>query len=112
MNSKVEHTPGPWFHTDPREPGSVFIYRDDGKGREPGEYLAEIYSDEEHGCDVSDNEQYANAALIAACPDLLSACVAALEALNTAPRFNVGTTTSYRIASQVEAAIAKARGQK
>jgi len=50
--------------------------------------------------------------LIAACPDLLSACVAALEALNTAPRFNVGTTTSYRIASQVEAAIAKAGGQK
>ena len=104
MNTN-KHTPGPWN-----------IEHDKIEGIRP---ICQLY----HPCgdivdwptdnpDDGDREAEANAALIAACPDLLSACVAALEALNTAPRFNVGTTTSYRIASQVEAAIAKAGGQK
>lgn len=103
MNSKVEHTPGPWK----LEAGRSIVT--DG-----GRFNLAYSTDKKTGAASFPNfvELDANAALIAACPDLLSACVAALEALNTAPRFNVGTTTSYRIASQVEAAIAKARGQK
>lgn len=92
MNSKVEHTPGPWRHQLVN-----------------GDYVYRVYTD---AAVVAGVDKHENMLLIAACPDLLSACVAALEALNTAPRFNVGTTTSYRIASQVEAAIAKAGGQK
>jgi hypothetical protein len=41
-------------------------------------------------------------------PDLLAALRLALEALNTAPRFRVGRTDSYKIAVTVGTAIAKA----
>ena len=41
--------------------------------------------------------------------EMLAALILAQEALNTAARFRVGDTDSYRIASIVDRAIAKAR---
>ena len=43
-----------------------------------------------------------------AAPELLKALLLAQGALNTAPRFRVGDTDSYKIAAQVDEAIAKA----
>ena len=51
----------------------------------------------------------ANARLIAAAPELLGALLLAQRALNTAPRFSVGDTDSYRIAAVVDSAIAKTK---
>lgn len=39
--------------------------------------------------------------------ELISALRLAQRALNTAPRFRVGDTDSYRIAAKVDAALAK-----
>ncbi len=44
-----------------------------------------------------------------AAPKLLAALLLAQTALNTAPRFRVGDTDSYKIATVVDAAIAEAR---
>ena len=46
--------------------------------------------------------------LIQAAPALLEALRQAQEALNTAPRFRVGDTDSYKIAAEVDSAIARA----
>jgi len=50
----------------------------------------------------------ANARLIAAAPALLEAALLAQRALNTAPRFRVSDTDSYKIAATVDNAIALA----
>jgi len=52
--------------------------------------------------------QEANACLGAAAPAMLAALRLAQEALNTAPRFRVGDTDSYRIAASVDKAIEQA----
>jgi hypothetical protein len=49
--------------------------------------------------------QEANACLATAAPELLEALLLAQRALNTAPRFRVGDTDSYKIAAQVDKAI-------
>jgi hypothetical protein len=49
--------------------------------------------------------QEANACLATAAPALLEALLLAQRALNTAPRFRVGDTDSYKIAAHVDAAI-------
>lgn len=43
-----------------------------------------------------------------AAPDMLEALLLAQRALNTAPRFRVGDTDSYKIAAAVDRAIARA----
>ena len=56
--------------------------------------------------DGNDSEEAeANACLIIAAPAMLAALRLAQRALNTAPRFRVGETDSYRIAATVDAAI-------
>ena len=52
--------------------------------------------------------QEANARLATAAPAMLEALRLAQRALNTAPRFRVGDTDSYKIAAVVERVIAKA----
>ena len=49
--------------------------------------------------------QEANACLAAAAPAMLDALLFAQRALNTAPRFRVGDTDSYKIAAIVDEAI-------
>jgi hypothetical protein len=48
----------------------------------------------------------------AAAEDLLAALWQAVDALNTAPRFQVGASDSYAIASLCDRAIAKATGKR
>jgi hypothetical protein len=49
--------------------------------------------------------QEANACLATAAPAMLEALLLAQRALNTAPRFRVGDTDSYKIATEVDEAI-------
>jgi hypothetical protein len=49
--------------------------------------------------------QEANASLATAAPAMLEALLLAQRALNTAPRFRVGDTDSYKIATRVDEAI-------
>jgi hypothetical protein len=49
--------------------------------------------------------------LVAAAPELLSALRQSVTALNMAPRFRVGDTDSYAIASACDRAISKAEGR-
>jgi hypothetical protein len=62
-------------------------------------------TNEDTPCEV----QEGNARLASAAPDMLEALRMAQMALNTAPRFTVGDTDSYRIAAIVDAAIAEAK---
>jgi hypothetical protein len=55
--------------------------------------------------DLPSEIQEANACLATAAPALLEALLLAQSALNTAPRFRVGDTDSYKIASLVDKAI-------
>ena len=53
-------------------------------------------------------EKIADSCLV---PEMLAALEDAYAALNAVPRFLVGDTDSYKIASKVRAAIAKAKGE-
>lgn len=68
--------------------------------------LVDVAGDEEYGQSVT--VDFEGEVLRKSAPDLLAALTLARQALNTAPRFRVGDTDSYRIASVVDAAIAKA----
>ena len=61
-------------------------------------------TNEDMPCEI----QEANARLATAAPTMLEALRLAQSALNTAPRFRVGDTDSYKIAAQVDKAIAEA----
>lgn len=58
-----------------------------------------------------DGDVISTASLIAAAPPLLFALRSAVNALNVAPRFRVGGTTSYAVAAMCDQAIAKAEGR-
>jgi hypothetical protein len=58
-------------------------------------------TNEDMPCEI----QEANACLATAAPAMLEALLLARRALNTAPRFRVGDTDSYKIAAQVDEAI-------
>lgn len=62
--------------------------------------------------DLPADIQEAAACLAAAAPAMLEALRLAQSALNTAPRFRVGDTDSYKIAAQVDNAIAEASGTR
>lgn len=98
----ARHTPGPWLYEynpytsqDGREIPAFDIRADE-----------KLFSTNE---DLPPETQEANARLIAAAPEMLEALQLALRALNTAPRFRVGDTNSYAIASRIEAVL-RARG--
>ncbi len=55
--------------------------------------------------------QEANTCLATAAPAMLEALLLAQRALNTAPRFRVGDTDSYKIATEVDEAIKAASTQ-
>jgi hypothetical protein len=53
-----------------------------------------------------------NRQILAAAPTMLEALLLAQRALNTAPRFRVGDTDSYKIAAQVDEAIKAANASR
>lgn len=96
-----QHTPGPWEYFGP---GNAQVYGGDPKRRI-------CVLDRLTGADMS--EDYANARLIAAAPDLLAALEIASAALMRARAFVPDNIDPQHVAAQdkVYAAIAKATGQ-
>jgi len=99
--TNTEHTPGPWY-LDPEPDDSHYQISDGAEGIARVEVWDGDEDPEVMGVAM------ANARLIAAAPDLLEALRLAQRALNTAPRFQVGDSDSYRIASTVDRAITQA----
>jgi len=95
----IEHTPGPW------QQDWQYIVAPDPDGVHPDIYIAEIAEEDSDGRVASPEQQEANGRLIVAAPAMLEALRLAQSALNTAPRFRVGDTDSYKIAAQVDKAI-------
>lgn len=111
--SQLKHTPGPWkwegYNLFPVEPNPAY---------EPGRYTVHTIIAAEYigwGFLCSDHKQTcaesnANQLLIAACPDLLDAAIAA-EATLARGRWIEGSTDPEAIALfKLRAAIAKATG--
>jgi len=99
----TEHTPGPWHYEVSLNCPDVWEITADFC-ESP---IAEVprWQDEEGN---DSEEAAANVRLIAAAPAILKALRLAQRALNTAPRFRVGDTDSYRIAAVVDGAIKQA----
>lgn len=111
---EAKHTPGPWIvgtetrddeictiHGVPRQPS------EDGKGQG----WVYVHYNRVIGGDwhyAGEDEQMANARLIAAAPELLEACEAVLKATDPQVVHNVGAGSARDLAL---AAIAKARGE-
>jgi hypothetical protein len=92
----TQHTPGPWAHS----PGQDTIWARDGN-------LLIASTDYTRG-EMAINEDNANASLIAASPDLLTACESAL-ALLTNP--NAEPFDADAVTAILRTAIAKAKGE-
>lgn len=98
------HTPGPWLRESQiNSDGSDWILVTKGYKE-----IVDLRLDEDG---VPEREQAANAALIAAAPELLDALRQAVTALNVKERFKVQGTDSYAIAALCDKAIAKAEGR-
>lgn len=104
--AKLQHTPGPWKYD------RGFILAPNRNGIDRDVYIADIAREDEEGRVVSGEEQSANGSLLAAAPDMLAMLRQALEALNTAPRFKVGSTDSYAVARWIESVINQATTQE
>jgi hypothetical protein len=92
------HTPGPWFAA------WDYIVANDPTGQHDDLYLAEIVIADDEGRIVSPEEQGANAALIAAAPDMFNALCDVFEFWDEP---NMSETD---IRDRVRDAIAKAKG--
>jgi hypothetical protein len=102
MKIILKHTPGPW------DCDLDYIVAPDPNGRHPDIYIAEIAHSDDEGRVATYEQQNGNRQLITAAPEMLAALLFAQGALNTAPRFRVGETDSYKIAAIVDKAIATA----
>lgn len=103
-----QHSPAPWSY----EYSPYTRQRGDTEAEELPAF--EIFDNEGNKVfdtneDTPSELQEANARLASAAPALLKALLLAQQALNTAPRFCVGDTDSYKIAGIVDNAIAEAR---
>ena len=111
MTIIAKYSPGPWsYHYSP-----YTLQTDDAPERELPSF--EVFDAEQNKIfdtneDLPSEVQEANACLASAAPKLLAALELAQQALNTAPRFRVGDTDSYKIAATVDRAIAEATASK
>lgn len=113
MTSNLTYSPAPWSYE--YSPYTVRVAGDgdpDPAGKEIPAF--EVFDAEGNKVfdtneDTPSELQEANACLGAAAPKLLAALLLAQQALNTAPRFRVGDTDSYKIAATVDKAIAEAK---
>ena len=106
-NVKRKHTPGPWIYQPGDMDGDIFI-ESENEDRS-GVLVAKVENDgpraKEADGYIPEKMALANAALIAAAPDLLAALEFCADALNT----EAGGLYKAHI-EQARAAIAKAKG--
>jgi hypothetical protein len=104
MTNTTPHSAAPWSY-------AYSPYTLERAGAEARELPAFEIFDAEGNTVFDTNEdmpaeiQEANASLATAAPAMLEALLLAQRALNTAPRFRVGDTDSYKIATRVDEAI-------
>jgi hypothetical protein len=104
----AEHTPGPWRTYGPDSQDANWIIAYDGQEI----YVSEIAKIPATWNHILDERKAANARLIAAAPDLLAACEAALEPLMTYhPRIPELDRQVKDARGKLLAAIAKAKGE-
>ena len=109
-----KHTPGPWLVWDSK--GTARIDHTTGVYRQLDSNDQQIIALCDEDLSLSSDEQFANARLIAAAPELLEALIWITDIANknfeqdTALRSR-GARTLKRIAEKAGAAIAKARGE-
>lgn len=102
-----QHSPAPWtFAYNP-----YTLQRGDAEAAELPAF--EVFDAEQTKIfdtneDIPSEIQEANARLATAAPVMLEALRLAQRALNTAPRFRIGDTDSYKIAARVDQAITEA----
>jgi hypothetical protein len=101
----MTHTPTPWFDNDH---GLIYGASIDWQDEAP--VVADVIADRERQAFgiMTDTERANIAFIVRACnahDDLVASLKLALEALNTAPRFRVNDTDSYKIASRIDAAL-------
>lgn len=99
--SEPKHTPGPWNlqHCD-----TGWTVGPNAQRR--GDHVADVH--EHQSGAMSDATAAANASLIAAAPDLLAACEAAIKATGGSEHWQ-GETRAFLLLA--EAAVAKAKGE-
>ena len=111
MTSTTTHSPTPWSY----EYNPYTLQRGDAAGEELPAF--EVFDAEQNKIfdtneDMPSEIQEANARLASAAPAMLEALRLAQSALNTAPRFRVGDTDSYKIAAMVDEAIEAATARR
>lgn len=99
MTEQTKHTPGPWSSD------WQFIVANDPNGVHPDIYIAEISESDDEGRVASDEQQQANARLIAAAPELLKALEDALAYM-----VDYKKCQNEGLLNDMRAAIAKAKG--
>lgn len=100
--SKTKHTPGPWWN----ESGTIhaknpLVWTGDNHSCVHPAYVNDVYWESENPT----QEYEANAALIAAAPDLYAALEGLVARLEFVPEHSIDL-------SQADAALAKARGEQ
>ena len=106
----TKHTPGPWLLAGDDGKSDATAYARTPVNQNPL-YIARVYGE---GVLASSSpgteERKANARLIAAAPDLLAACKAALSLVESLP-YDPTDRQTLRINDQIADAIAKAEGR-
>jgi hypothetical protein len=102
MTIEPQHTPGPWQVNGNLVSAPHYGWQ--------GAWIAEVYHKDLYSQTDDSLKAEANTRLIAAAPDMLDALQQAVRALNTAPRFAIQETDSYRIAAKLDAVIRQATG--
>ena len=100
----MSHTPGPWLASPTASLGPQYAVYAEASGRD----VAVVYD--------HDDRTEANAKLIAAAPDLLEACEAFVEHIQTLPDDtekcrHLRLALNNRAGDMIVAAIAKAKGE-
>jgi hypothetical protein len=111
MTNNMTHSPFPWYYE--YSPYTVQAASDtsDPVAKELPAFVvydAECNKIFDTNEDTPAELQEANAHLASAIPGMLAALQLAQAALNTAPRFRVADTDSYKIAATVDRALAEA----
>jgi len=96
MTNTLKFTKSPW-----EDNGNGLIYGQCSGDDDEAPFVADVCDSP----DVYTDQERANARLIENAPAMLEALRLAQSALNTAPRFRVGDTDSYKIAAIVDEAV-------